>query len=153
MTNGTKTAKVQLGTIIHGTLRTADLLEALYDTLFSLNPDDAVIGDMWEATAEYDTWEAYCAACPEEAEIYVDELIGALRNDHALDYCYFGSHEGDGADFGFWVDWDAIDDDRHSGELRSGDELPENNTGHFLIVNDHGNATLYFGETVIWAVV
>jgi hypothetical protein len=40
-----------------------------------------------------------------------DELVGMLM-DGIQGYCppfvFFGAHPGDGADFGFWPDWEAI---------------------------------------------
>ncbi len=44
----------------------------------------------------------------EKVSWYVEELLDAL-NDVAPGGCYFGTHPGDGADFGFWsVDEDVI---------------------------------------------
>lgn len=36
-----------------------------------------------------------------EAIDFLNELYDLL-NEHAPDGCYFGAHEGDGSDFGFW---------------------------------------------------
>ena len=66
-------------------------------------------------------------------------------------------HPGDGADYGFWVSWDSIEDAQHDGELlRVSDisEVPDDHTGSVLLVNDHGNATLYDSDgNELWAVV
>ena len=43
----------------------------------------------------------------EDAGYLLEELTDLL-NEHAPAFTYFGAHEGDGADFGFWIDWDAI---------------------------------------------
>ena len=66
-------------------------------------------------------------------------------NESAPPYVYFGSHEGDGADFGWWPNWHEINEDRQSDELPSGDELPEDGEEGtlFLVVNERGNAELY----------
>ena len=37
----------------------------------------------------------------EQAHYTLEDLFDAL-NDIAPDGCYFGAHEGDGSDFGFW---------------------------------------------------
>ena len=88
----------------------------------------------------------------------VHELIEAL-NEYAPDYCYFGAHPGDGADFGFWLheDWQQMAKDDDVPFLA---ELPDDSTKHAVVcvVSDHGNATLYArtkgGEyREIWSVV
>lgn len=88
------TSTMPIGSISHGTLRSQDLIPTFLDTLRQINPNLPIFGrfptepsDEW-----YDTDEA--------AEILSD-LFDAL-NDAAPDNCYFGAHEGDGADFGFW---------------------------------------------------
>lgn len=80
---------------------------------------------------------------------------------HAMDtlsetcppYIYFGAHPGDGSDFGYWIDWDAIEEDRYSGDLPSGDECPTGHRGAFLQVNDHGNCTLLIDGKEAWSCV
>lgn len=76
----------------------------------------------------------------------LSELFDRL-NDFAPPYAYFGAHEGDGADFGFW-----LEDERsmREGILEQGgmivDDLgkvPLLFTGEVLEINDHGNATLW----------
>lgn len=89
--------------------------------------------------------EANEATDDETGFFIVDELMVAL-NSLAMPYCYFGTHHGDGADFGFWVDWDQLNEDQLNGELRKVSDLadlPKGFTGMALLVNDHGNATLY----------
>ena len=79
-----------------------------------------------------------------------DELLHELierLNTFAPDYCYFGAHEGDGSDFGFWVDHFAIEEDVESGELLSVSdlaEIPVDYVGDVILVNDHGNMSLHF---------
>ena len=92
------------------------------------------------------------------------DLLDAL-NEYAPPFCYFGAHEGDGSDFGFWVDINYIEDCTHSCELlQTSDlaEIPGDFCGDAVVINDHGNMSLYRagidskGEqtlTEIWAVV
>jgi len=66
--------------------------------------------------------------------------------EYSPPFCIFGAHEGDGSDFGWWVCMDVVEEARSDGELPSGNKLPECGTcsaGQFLVVSDHGNATLY----------
>ena len=78
---------------------------------------------------------------PESAEEFVSDLSDALQ-EFAPPYAYFGSHPGDGADYGFWVFDDIVDE---FGGLKVSDlsEVPADYSGEVLHVNDHGNVTLY----------
>ena len=130
--------KPSLGTVSSGTLDTEELIEAFEDTLAyyheTLPERDAEMND----------------------EEYLESLFEAL-NLIAPSYCYFGALEGDGADFGFWIDWDSLRDDEDVLRVSDTSEVPDTYTGDVLHVNDHGNATLYHancGElTEIWACV
>ena len=46
----------------------------------------------------------------EVGEFINDELFDVM-NEHAPPYTRFGAHADDGADFGVFLDWDAIEDD------------------------------------------
>lgn len=104
-----------------------------------------------EVLAQLDTERRYRAltgraraTTPRKAAERLEALVEAL-GEFAPRYSYFGAHWGDGADWGYWPDWEAIEEDRRSGELASGDELPANGsrTGLYLHISDHGNAELY----------
>ena len=101
-------AKVTLGSISHGTLKLDKLLVAFASELQSLDEGSIehteTIENAYWAANNYDT---LTVALHLEAEDTIDELIDAL-NQHAPPYCYFGANEGDGSDFGFWPDHDAI---------------------------------------------
>lgn len=97
----------------------------------------------------------------EEEEQEGSDLLDALTEtlqDYAPPCCYFGTLDGDGACFGFWPDWHALDD---FDGLRCADlaDIPEDYSGLALVVNDHGNASLYEvdpvaqRERLLWAVV
>jgi hypothetical protein len=81
----------------------------------------------------------------------LEELFDKL-NEHVPEYCYFGAHPGDGADYGIWVDSDVIDMCVYDGTLIRVEDLSELDDlltdagfipAHVLVVNDHGNMTLY----------
>jgi hypothetical protein len=135
-----------LGSISSGTLRTEDLLPAFADALEDLVNAN---GGFW-ANRNLLIAEAR-AVDPQsdDADELVQELQDALQ-EFAPPYCYFGAHEGDGADFGFWVVSDLFENTRQY-ELERGGELPCAccfDGSEFLVVNDHGNATLYAKQAI-----
>lgn len=94
------------GTVSWGTHRLQDLIPAFLDTLadidgpafcrfqrekmgdsLSVNPHDLPEDDPW--------WDS------DEAGYLLEELFDAL-DDVAPRGHYFGAHQGDGSDFGFW---------------------------------------------------
>lgn len=85
----------------------------------------------------------------------IQELADAL-NEFAPPYGYFGSHPGDGADYGYWLS-DSLECDFDGLKVSDTSEVPDDYSGEVLHVNDHGNVTLYAanaGELVeVWAVV
>jgi len=149
--------EAKIGPISEGTLRPQDLLDTFAYKLSKLADnhtdrrlaDDAiklmhdVENDTADNTAVQDT---------------LDDLMDRLSS-YAPSYCYFGANPGDGACFGFWIDEDAIQEDRHDGFLEVVSDLSELDGAHeaALVVNDHGNMTLYEnadnGWREVWAVV
>lgn len=92
------------------------------------------------------------------------DLVGGLSdalNNLALSYTYFGSLEGDGADFGFWPDIEQLERAAQDGEvlkLDAGDEPPNGYRGEVMYVNDHGNVTFGYIDgrnrfRELWSVV
>jgi hypothetical protein len=142
----------ELGSISHGTLRTEDLLSSFADALEYLadtnaqaigNDEHVKYAQLIEDARNPDNTDA-------EPEELVEELIDALQ-EFAPPYSYFGAHEGDGADFGFWIQFDALDEEFTSKAGNKGDELPcacccEHS--EFLVVNERGNMALYAKQEV-----
>lgn len=163
------TTKVSLGSVSHGTMRTEDLLPKFTSLLEEMTQDE------YEATKDLDTYKRRfmkileCRHCilrfddePEMVE-WSDELVNELfdyLSEFALPYCYFGAHDGDGSDYGFWISHDSLEEACSSGEVvkvDAGDEHPkpeDDDCEYFLEVSDHGNMTLFTraGEEV-WSVV
>ena len=91
--------------ISHGTLRTQDLLPAFLDAVeehapshyeaLMVQPFPVIPAHVQDEGDDSTWWDS------EEAGWKLEELSDIL-NDHAPEGCYFGSHPGDGADFGFW---------------------------------------------------
>ena len=144
----TRKRKPTIGTVSHATLRAKDLIPAFADELRAItgalphNLYDRIRG----LRGDYSTDDA--------AEI-VNELTDAL-NTHALPYSYFGAHEGDSSDFGFWLSHDALED--FDGlKVADTSEVPKDYSGEVLHVNERGNTTLYAARrgtlTEVWAIV
>ena len=150
------------GSVSHGTLRTADLLDAFASELEYQVQRNA---DAWcsdEGRKERDRYLAIVAEAreidpdSEDADYLVnEELIDALQ-EFAPPYAYFGAHPGDGADFGYWLT-DELESCFDGLKVADTSEVPADHCGEVLHVNDHGNATLYVADrgnlTEIWAVV
>lgn len=87
------------GTVSHGTFRAEDLIPRFLHVLYELNPS------------------AYEKLAAEGQDIISHLQLGLRPGDNILDYIldvadeingacpdgyYFGTHEGDGSDYGFW---------------------------------------------------
>src|SRR5690606_37524331 len=136
--------RVRLGTVIHGTLRTEHLILAFLEELEAIDRDRA--DSFWEripAEAFEDLENEWWSS--EEAYWILEELFDVL-NEFAPPFTYFGALEGDGSDFGFWIDRFSLEEAIADGEvLRVEDlsEVPADYDGLLLVENDHGNLTLY----------
>ncbi len=174
-----------LGSVSSGTLRPEDLIPAFVAKLDELKEDlslslstSAGFDETQVVKArvsEIDDFLARIERDQQDPKYFDGENIGANWDMGALEdylgtfappYVYFGAHPGDGADFGFWPDHDAIENDQHDGELllvgRGADladlsKVPADHSGAVCHVNDHGNTTLYQhdkGEFVeLWSCV
>ena len=147
-------AQFQLGSISTGTLKIDDLLEATATTLNNLGST---------VTTDTHTWE------------YDDEMLLSIYMEALNELCppfvYFGTHPGDGADFGFWPDMNRLDEELYN---QTGaphlDKVPSyclpmhqdypygeialENHNVIVQLSDHGNVTVMDMErNVIWSVV
>ena len=158
----------ELGTLIHATLRSEDLLPAFTDELRRLsesagNAKDIALCDEIDAElaaldtlAEVDGLEDVADTywVSEHVSFLINEDLMNRLNDYAPPYFYFGAHPGDGSDFGFWMgeleDFDGL-------RVSDTSEVPADYSGEVLHVNDHGNVTLYSSDcgtlTEVWACV
>lgn len=152
-----KTAKgryANIGTVSYGTLRDEDLIESFASELASLYryTNTRMPPHVKKLLAEVDglDFDGEDDDGPETHGEIVNELMQELEH-FAPPFGYFGSSEGDGADFGFWISPDAIRDAIHDGDLlvqddgRGGrqDEIPLSYTGLVYHVSDHGNESLH----------
>ena len=112
-------------------------------TLDALEPIGALLkqeaNETPEATAVFDTFHQETA--PELFEAY------------CAPFTSFGSHPGDGADFGIWPDVESAQEQARYRDgvvsVPAGDEWPEleDDIDYVLEVNDHGNVSLYNAHT------
>lgn len=141
-----------LGTISHGTLRNEDLLSSFayeLNRLVSRNLDNLGSLEVFMHGKLIGEAEVTAASCAESdlADLILEKLTCALE-EFAAPYCYFGSHEGDGSDFGFWPSWDSIDELTKYNDLS---EVPAGVFEDYCVVNDHGNVSVYGADgTLIW---
>jgi len=94
------TKPIEAGTVIAGTLRSEDLLEAFAGELETIDILPAHKKLIFEAQNRWYLDDGTDERWDEVPEI-VNELIDAL-NTYAPAGMYFGTLEGDGADFGWW---------------------------------------------------
>lgn len=97
--------EIELGTVIRATHRTQDLIPAFLDavrqyadaeyTQIMAAPFSFVPAWVTDEGDDCDWWDS------EEAGYKLEELFDILDNQAPEGY-YFGAHEGDGSDFGYW---------------------------------------------------
>ena len=148
-----KLTLANIGSISHGTLKTEDLLEAFRSELDWQFRRNGNYFSLPENRDEGRKIHGLCGECQdqyEENETLKDldiasELIETLSdalNQFAPAYCYFGAHEGDGSDFGFWPSFDAIEEL----PIVEGSDEAKDLGEDCKSVNDHGNVTIYAGN-------
>lgn len=102
----TTTKQFQLGSISTGSLRTEDLLPAFADTCRSLgNPGLTVLGEAYMLINGGEDWD-------DDLAIELLQDLTDVLQELCPPFVVFGAHEGDGADFGFWPDHDALEEER-----------------------------------------
>jgi hypothetical protein len=164
-------AIVSLGSISTGTLRTEDLLAAFADELERIiRAAAANCGIREPETLDQFQLVRDARALLEKgsddwtggehqaATRLVREGLKDALNEYAPPYCYFGPRPGDGGDFGFWLDEDALRAAIHDGdvlEVVDQRDAERRVVPEFLYrVNARGNATLYdLHLDEIWSLV
>jgi hypothetical protein len=125
-------SKAEIGTVVWGTMRPEDLIPVFYETLEELDPDGAAA---WIAY-----WKEFAPLVHGDAEDFIamnfddldpDLVNGALEdlfdelNKLAPEGCYFGSHPGDGSDYGFWPAEDQQEEEEEEEPDDDPDEEPD----------------------------
>jgi hypothetical protein len=148
----TTTRRATIGTVSEGTLRDVDLIGTFTSELRALG-EPYYTPLMVEANAEYTALNDNADGLESEttSEI-VNDLVAAL-SEHAPPYCYFGTLEGggDGACFGFWFDYESLNEASRDG-LRLDDGRTVTRDGYIIEISDHGNVEIWeiaTGDSVV----
>lgn len=108
----------ELGTVSHATMRSEDLIPRFIETLDALKEEESL--SRWPNVDRWTRIDDTCAAieqrlangesyhASEESSWDIESLFDLLE-EYAPDGCYFGAHEGDGSDYGFWECEDTQD--------------------------------------------
>jgi hypothetical protein len=160
-----------IGTVSHATLRPQDLIPALFGKLLEMDKERG--GELWaswrgelsqgwgvllpDEPGTEEEWDGVLGATdPETPSFILEELVDAL-NELAPPGLYFGTHPGDGSDFGFWPEWGAIEMGEYYkvSDPTELDSLPWDAT-EVVEINERGNVTFYVAERVwrpVWDMV
>ncbi len=98
-----------IGTVIHGTLQPVELLTAFFDQLRVLDKYEARqirrdYAQVFESLPQLRNPDM----CPDETQKIAEDagecliLLHNALDENAPEGLFFGSHPGDGSDFGFW---------------------------------------------------
>jgi hypothetical protein len=149
------TTKAQIGSVSHGTMREEDLIPRFIDLLEEFGHEDEELSEIRHRAEQANYYDS------EEAAYDLNDYLFYALQEYAPPFCYFGSHPGDGSDYGFWPSGELLHGTWHSDEVLKTDETninPDQLDGqsYVLHVNDHGNATLYRVKIEleeVWAIV
>ena len=136
-----KKTTLSIGSVSSATLRTEDLIPSFLwecDRLRLTREERKNVNRIKRESQKegyYDT---------EDASFDLNEDLFDILNNHCPEFCYFGSHPGDGADFGVFPIEDFEERILEEGiKVNDLTEIPNKYKGLVLLVSDHGNATLY----------
>ena len=157
-----RTANYPIGTVSSGTMREEDLIPDFCWELKNLAKKTGICNRKTRAKHLRTVREIEKRMELEEyfesdgAGYDLNETLFDALNEYAGPYFYFGSHPGDGADYGFWLS-DDFQNEFDGLKVSNSSEIPAKYRGEVLIVNDHGNMTLVVKTSralkVIWAIV
>jgi hypothetical protein len=145
-----------IGSVSSGTMRPEDLIPTLISELQRQKPlhreHRKLIREIQDSQRRMKS-PAYYEN--EQASWDLDALFDAL-DCYSPPYFSFGSHPGDGADFGWWLS-ECFAEDFDGLKVSDTSEVPRGFTGEVMHVNDHGNLTLYAYSRgrarEVWAIV
>jgi|SRR5215469_6658843 len=130
-----------MGSVSCGTMREEDLIPRFLYELKLMRPLHREHRKLIrEIEHNMETVKNYFASYEAGCDLN-DGLFDAL-GAYALPYFYFGAHPGDGADYGYWLS-ENFDDDFDGLKVDDLAGVPKGFSGEVLVVNDHGNMSLY----------
>lgn len=141
-----------IGSVSSGTMREEDLIPSFMDELESLSKKQyaELRRDHKEELAilekDSDEWTNDDL---ESLSYFLNEILFEKLSEFAPPYFYFGSHPGDGSDYGFWFSEEAFEQAVQDGEVIKCAQLPNrterklDDCEYYAVVSDHGNVTLY----------
>lgn len=136
-----KNQKYIIGSVSHGTMRNEDLIpEFVYILKQFSKGKNKVQHKKCREIEKRMKLEYYFQS--EESDFDLNEFLFDALQDYALPYFYFGSHPGDGSDYGFWLS-EFFEDEFEGLKVSDLSEIPTDYAGEILLVNDHGNMSLY----------
>ena len=92
--------------LIHGTLRACDLVPAFLEVIKNtpeytqiMQTNDSNLQVIFDPSADEcdDRWES------DDMCYFLNEVLFDILDSFAPEGYYFGAHQGDGSDFGFWA--------------------------------------------------
>ena len=157
------------GTVIHGTMRTEDLVPTLLDTLkgidrtawrqfldriYSVDRELAyLICNNSELLDGHPVWNEEKFCWPD----LINDLIDAISFSKDIEFGYFGPHVGDGSDLGFWPDFEALEEAVRWNDIvviSSESEMPsiptDNEGPTFVVVETKLETALYRYDWLGW---
>jgi hypothetical protein len=156
-----------IGSISSGTMRDEDLFPVFVDTLRELakiahnKAHLEFCDEVQENIDAHYEWEDNVDVGHEyfntDASGYDMEKLFDYLQEYTLPYFYFGSHPGDGADYGFWL-CENMEDEFDGLKVDDLSQVPKDYAGEILHITDHGNVSLYVKAKtqearVVWEVV
>ena len=143
-----------IGSVSHATMRTEDLIPSFLYELESQRPlkreHRQLIREIKRAMTKPEYFDS------EDADYDLNEGLFPALDEYCLPYFYFGAHPGDGTDYGYWLS-EGFEDEFYGLKVNDLSEVPTGYTGEVLVVNDHGNYSLYSYSRgrgrEIWAIV
>lgn len=136
-----------IGSVSWGTMQVDDLIPRFLHALKTVDP---ARGAQLEAESE-------TLADEEDHDYFTWETLFDALNDYAPPYTSFGSHDGDGSDYGIWISHESIEEALENEELRpmrKGESFVPGDTD-VVLVDDSGNYQALLDGTTgreIWSI-